>query len=104
MQAYRDKYAKVRAKGAEVVAISSDDVETLKRFKADVEAPFVFLSDPGGQVAAAFGSVTHTSSRRATYDIDSDGRITHVNTGASAIFPESDIKACPAHHGEPSSI
>ena len=99
MKAYREKYAKVQEKGAEVVAISSDDVDTLKRFKADVEAPFVFLSDPGGQVATAFKGATHTTSSRATYDIDSDGKITHVSEGIGAVFPESDIKACPLHKG-----
>jgi peroxiredoxin len=108
MKAYREKYAKVREKGAEVVAISSDDVDTLKRFKAEVEAPFLFLSDSGGQVAAAFAGATHTSSSRATYDVDSDGKIVHVTQGLGAIFPEGDVKACPLHKGAaeppPSSI
>ena len=108
MKAYREKYAKVQEKGAEVVAISSDDVDTLKRFKAEVEAPFLFLSDPGGRVASAFQAATHTTSRRATYDVDSDGRITHISEGIGAVFPESDIKACPLHKGAaappPSSI
>jgi len=101
MKAYREKYAKVQEKGAEVVAISSDDVDTLKRFKAEVEAPFVFLSDPGGQVLSAFQGATQTTSRRATYDIDSDGRITHISEGIGAVFPENDIKACPLHKWAP---
>ena len=37
-------------KGATVVAISTDDVATLKRFKAERKAPFEFLSDADKKV------------------------------------------------------
>ena len=38
-------------KGAQVIGISTDDVDTLKRFKEKLGAPFPLLSDPGGKVA-----------------------------------------------------
>jgi len=89
----------VKAKGAEVVAISTDDLDTLRRFRASIGAPFPFLSDPGGRVAAQYAGVSMHTANRVTIDIDADGTITHVTQGLGAIFPSSDIKACPLHHG-----
>ena len=100
MKAYRDKYAAIRAKGAEVVAVSTDDVATLRRFKASLGAPFSFLSDPGGRVAAQYAGYSHGTADRATVTVDTDGTIAHVTKGLGAIFPEGDIKACPLHKGE----
>lgn len=37
------------------------------------------------------------SANRVTVDIDSDGTIAHVRQGLGALFPDSDIKACPLH-------
>jgi hypothetical protein len=58
LKAYRDKYAAVTAKGAEVVAISLDDVATLKRFRESIGAPFPFLSDPDGRVSRLYAGVS----------------------------------------------
>jgi peroxiredoxin len=101
MKAYRDKYATIRSKGAEVLAVSTDDVETLRRFKASLEAPFPFLSDPEGKVARLYAGFSHGTANRVTITIDADGTIAHVTQGLGAILPESDIKACPVHKGAP---
>jgi peroxiredoxin Q/BCP len=97
LKAYRDQYAKVTAKGAQVVAISLDDVATLKRFRESLGAPFTFLSDPDGHVARLYAGVSLGTANRVTVDIDSDGTIAHVRQGLSAIFPDEDIKHCPLH-------
>jgi peroxiredoxin Q/BCP len=101
MKAYRDKYAEIKAKGAQVVAISSDDLATLKRFKAEVQAPFPFLSDPGGVVAAQYSALAKAGASRTTVSVDRDGTVAHISQGLGAIFPSDDIKACPAHKGAP---
>src|SRR5215471_15898410 len=90
LKAYRDQYAAVTAKGAEVVAISLDDTATLKRFRASLGAPFPFLSDPDGRVSRG-------TANRVTVDIGSDGTIAHVRQGLGALFPAEDIKGCPLH-------
>src|SRR3954469_1821400 len=97
LKAYRDQYAKVTAKGAQVVAISLDDVATLKRFRESIGAPFPFLSDPDGRVSRLYAGVSLGTANRVTVDIDSDGTIAHVRQGMSALFPDADIKACPLH-------
>jgi len=88
-----------------VVAISTDDVETLRRFRASLGAPFPFLSDPGGVVSARYAGVWGRSANRVTVTIDRDGTIARVTEGLGAILPEADVRACPTARpgAEPSS-
>jgi peroxiredoxin len=100
LKAYRDAYAKIKAKGAEVVAISTDDVDTLRRFRESLGAQFPFLSDPAGKVAAAYAGVSLKTANRVTVSIEQDGTIAHVTQGLGALFPDEDIQACPVRsHG-----
>lgn len=96
MEAYRDQYAKVRDKGGQVVAISTDDPATLKKFKESLNAPFIFLSDPGGKVAAQYGGVMDEGyAKRATFVVHRDGTIGHTEEGMAALNPGNAIDACP---------
>jgi peroxiredoxin len=79
------------------VAISLDDVATLRRFRASIGASFPFLSDPDGRVSRLYAGVSLGTANRVTVDINSDGTIAHVRQGLGAIFPDEDIKACPLH-------
>ena len=83
------------------MAISLDDVATLRRFRASIGATFPFLSDPDGRVSRLYAGVSLGSANRVTVDIDADGTIAHVRQGLSAIFPNADIKACPLHEAHP---
>jgi peroxiredoxin len=103
MTAYRDQYANVTAKGAQVVAISTDDLETLKRFKAELGAPFRFLSDPEGKVAALYGGAKDGHAKRATFVVNQDGTIAHVDEGMAALAPDPAIAACPSK-GAPTTL
>ena len=95
MTAYRDQYATIQAKGAQVVAVSTDDAATLKKFKESLGAPFLFLSDPDGKVSARYGGTTVGYSKRATFVIDKNGTVTHIDTGSAAIEPATAVNACP---------
>ena len=79
------------------MAISLDDIATLKRFRESIGAPFPFLSDPDGRVSRLYAGVSSHSANRVTVDIDSDGTIAHVRQGLGALFPAEDIKGCPLH-------
>lgn len=96
MEAYRDQYAKVQEKGAQVVAISVDDLATLKRFKESLGAPFTFLSDPGGKVASQYGGMMGDKgvANRATFVVNQDGTIGHTEEGMAALNPGA-VDACP---------
>lgn len=84
-------------KGAQVVAISHDDVPTLKKFKESLKAPFLFLADEDGSVSKAYGGTTMGFSSRATYVIGTDGKIVKITSGSDAIDPAGDITSCPLH-------
>ncbi len=99
MRAYRDQYAKVNEKGAQVVGNSTDDVATLKRFKDENQLPYPLLSDAGGKVAKQYGGTMPLVgiANRATFVLEKDGTVKDVVTGGDAIEPGGAIASCPLH-------
>jgi peroxiredoxin Q/BCP len=99
VKAYRDQYAKVTEKGAQVVGISVDDVATLKRFKDENQLPYPLLSDDGGRVAKQYGGTVAVLgfANRATFVLEKDGTVKDVVTGGDAIDPGGAIASCPLH-------
>jgi thioredoxin-dependent peroxiredoxin len=74
---FRDQYDIFRENNAEVVGISSDDVETHQQFSAKHQLPFTLLSDPKGEVRKLY-RVPRTLGivpGRVTYLIDKQGII-----------------------------
>ena len=81
--AVRDVYSQVEAENAVVIGISPDPPEKLARFREKHELPFVLLSDPDHEVAAAYGAWGEKKAFGRTYEgvirshfaIDEEGRI-----------------------------
>jgi peroxiredoxin Q/BCP len=98
VQAYRDQYANVEARGAQVVGISTDDVATLKRFREEHKLPFPLLSDQGGKVAKQYGGTIAVVglANRTTFVLDPSGTVKEIVSGNDAINPAGAIAACPA--------
>jgi peroxiredoxin len=84
--------------GGQVVAISTDDLDTLRRFKAETKAPYPLLSDRDGKVVAAWSGKTMglNYARRANFVVGKDGRITGITEGNDAIDPDAAVAACSA--------
>ena len=97
MKAYRDQYASVVGKGAQVVGISTDDVATQKRFRDENQLPFPLLSDASGKVAKQYGGTMLGFANRATFVVGQDGVVKAIVTGSDAINPAGAITACPLH-------
>lgn len=97
MRAYRDQYASVIGKGAQVVGISTDDVATQKKFKDENQLPFPLLSDEGGKVAKKYGGTVAIIglANRTTFVVGQDGIVKEVVSGGEAIDPKGAIAACP---------
>lgn len=74
-----------------------DDVETLARFKAELNAPFPFISDPKGELVAAFDVKMPVLSvaKRYTFVIGEGRKILKVESGSDAIDPKGAIASCP---------
>jgi peroxiredoxin Q/BCP len=88
-RALRDSDAAIRAKGAAILGVSTQDADSHRRFVARHNLPFPLLADPGGVIARAYGVMGGGGplsslmamaglADRVTFVIDSDGRIAHV--------------------------
>lgn len=86
-------------KGAQVVGISTDSVETQKKFKDEYKLPYPLLSDADGKVADQYGGRIPVVglANRATYVVGADGVVKEIVTGGGAVDPNSAIAACPLH-------
>ena len=80
---FRDNLADFGAAGLEVLGISPDKPEKLKKFAERDSLPFPLLSDPDKQVLSAYGAFgekmmygkTVTGVIRSTFVVDADGKI-----------------------------
>ena len=79
----RDAYGELEAKGAAVVGVSADSVESHKKFKEKYGLQFPLLSDPDRQLIDAFGlwqektykGKTYKGIARSTVIVDEGGTI-----------------------------
>jgi peroxiredoxin Q/BCP len=83
MQTYREEYQRVFGGGRNVVliAISKDPDEALRSWAYDEDFPFLFGSDPNGDVYRAFGGVPNANSGtfgRTLVVIDPAGNVAEV--------------------------
>ena len=89
---FRDKYAVFKDLGAEVIGISSDDVESHVSFADEFRLPFILLSDKKSKVRKLY-NVKNTFGLipgRVTYIIDKKGIIRHIFS--SQFSPKKHIK------------
>jgi len=78
--AFRDAYEDFKDKGAEVIGISSDSVDSHRKFAQNHKLPFILLSDEGGKVRSQWGvpSTAGFVPGRVSYVIDKKGIIRNI--------------------------
>lgn len=88
---FRDDYKVYEERGAVVVGVSLDSVESHMKFSEKYNLPFLLLSDSQKEVAKAYGVLGTGGflAKRVTFVIDKEGKI-------AAVFPKVDVK----HHSE----
>ncbi len=99
LTAYGSRYADIEHAGATVLAVSMDNVATLKRFKTELKASFHFVADPDGKLVKLFDAkmpVVPVASR-VTYVIGSGRKVLAIQKGSDAIEPEGAVQACAMH-------
>lgn len=82
----RDRGAEYSAAGARVIGVSPDTVEAVKKFADKFDLEFTLLADADHAVAEAYGTWVEKSMygkkymgvQRATFVIDSDGKVAKV--------------------------
>ena len=96
MKAYQADIAKFEASETQVLGISVDSYAANKRFAEDIQVTFPLLSDFKRQVVRAYGIFDEERGfgTRATFVVNKEGIIQHIEQGASAIDPTGAYQAC----------
>ena len=99
MKAYQADIAKFEATGAQVYGISTDDLETNKKFATELNLSFPLLSDSEKKVSKDYGILNEKAgfAMRYTFVVDKKGVIQHIEESAAAIAHEGALNACSVH-------
>jgi peroxiredoxin Q/BCP len=100
MSAYRDLHARFADANAQVLGISTDDIETQTKFAESLKTPFPLLADKEGAVARAYGVAGEGYANRVTFVIGKDGKVAQTIEGREAIDPASALTACARPPGK----
>ena len=94
----RDNWEQYRETGAEVVGISTDSVESHRRFAEHHSLPLRLLTDPDRRVAELYGAKSWLPGRaaRAVVVIDADGRVRHNRAQPLSLFRPKDDEVLAA--------
>jgi peroxiredoxin Q/BCP len=84
--AFRDGIAEIRRRGAEVIGVSIDSVESHQKFKNKFDLNFPLLADTDKKIVDAYGTWKEKSmygkkymgTERTTFIIDEQGKISHI--------------------------
>jgi thioredoxin-dependent peroxiredoxin len=98
MCSVRDNWERYRETGAEVVGVSTDSVESHKKFAEHHSLPLRLLSDPDRRVSEMFGARSWLPGRaaRAVVVIDADGRVRHNRAQPLSLFRPKDDEVLAA--------
>ncbi|CAE6502346.1 MAG: thioredoxin-dependent thiol peroxidase [Candidatus Nitrosotenuis sp.] len=83
---FAQEYAKFKKAGVQVFGISTDDVESHRKFADKMKIPYVLLSDPDAKVAKKFGvwgkkqfmGKEYMGIQRSTFLVDEKGKVFKV--------------------------
>jgi peroxiredoxin len=98
LKAYQADIAKFEKSDTQVLGISVDSYAANKRFKEDIGVTFPLLSDFKRQVVKDYGIFDEEGGygTRATFTVDKQGIIRHVEQGKEAIDPTGAYQSCSA--------
>ena len=91
----RDAYPAFRQSGARVVAVSTDDAQTVAAFARELKLPFAALSDPKREIALAYDAVQNATEApsRLTFLIDKQGIVRWIDTDVQVKTHGADVLA-----------
>jgi len=96
MKGYQSEYSKFTDSNAIVFGVSTDDIETNKKFAESLGLEFALLSDPSGEIAKKYGVYNEERgiASRKTFVVDKAGKIVHTEEGSAAIDHTGAALAC----------
>ena len=100
MKAYQADIAKFDSTDTQVFGMSVDSIPANREFAKQIEITFPILSDFKRTVVKAYGVFNEEQGfgNRATFLIDKDGIIQHIDEGNVAIDPTTIVDACNVLH------
>ena len=92
MCSVRDHWSEYQATGAEVVGVSTNTVDSHKKFAKKYSLPLRLLSDGDRKVSTMFGMKSWLPGRaaRGVVVIDKDGRVAYSKVQPSSLFRPAD--------------
>jgi peroxiredoxin Q/BCP len=80
---FRDNYQSLKAKGFEILGVSTDDEKSHKKFEEKFDLPFTLLADTNQDIVNKYGvwieknmyGKTYMGTNRKTFVIDEEGNI-----------------------------
>ncbi len=96
VKGYQANLEKIGGLSAQVLAVSTDNLPTLRRWSEELKLEYPLLSDFMRKVSAEYGVLNEArgTANRTTFVIDKEGRIQHIEQGADAIDPTGAVQAC----------
>jgi len=96
LKAYQADIAKFEGNDTQVFGVSVDSVPANRRFAQDIGVTFPLLSDFKRTVVKDYGIFNEEQGfgNRATFVIDKNGIIQHIDEGNVAIDPTAAAEAC----------
>lgn len=79
-----------------MIAVSTDDAATLRKFRESLKSKDTFVSDEKAELAKLFDVKMPVikMAKRTTFVIGAGRKISAVIEGSDAIDPENSVKAC----------
>jgi thioredoxin-dependent peroxiredoxin len=79
-----------------VIALSTDDADTARKFRASLKAPYSFVADPDAALVRSFDVKTpiFTIARRITFVIGQGRKVLAIQEGSDALDPSGAVGAC----------
>ena len=98
MCSVRDRWDDYVATGAEVVGISTDSIESHRKFADHHRLPLRLLSDAGGEVSKLYGarSLIPGKVARSVFVIDANGIVRHSDVRPLGLFKPKDDETIAA--------
>jgi peroxiredoxin len=100
MLAYQAGLAKFEGVETQVFGISTDNTPSQAEFAKKLNVTFPLLSDfSKREVSKEYGVLMPAGvANRATFVVDKEGKIQHIEEGSGAIDPTGAETACSRHH------
>lgn len=102
MRSFQENVARLEASDTQVLGVSMDSPFANKAFADQNGVTFPLLSDIGGKVSAEYGlykeydkfNTKIPAARRATYLIDTNGKVVEMQIDAEAVDPTKTVTLC----------